>query len=102
MNNYVMAMKKALLRLTMMIMFGLFAGSVPGVVMVSSAANAAAEAPQAAQAAAGAAQPAQEASAQDDGTTFLFAFLGGILLLILFVVVVVVAVSASTPGVIDM
>lgn len=92
MRNGMLKIRKALLRLMLALMMGMFAGAVPGVALVAHAETAASVE---------AVQPEAEATAaKDDGTTFLMGFFGGIILLILFVVVIVVATTMGTAGVV--
>lgn len=90
MKNGMLKIRKAVLRLMMVLAVGLFAGAAPGAALVAHGETVAA---------AEAAQPEAEAK-EDDGTTFMLGFFGGIILLILFVVVIVVATAMSTAGVV--
>lgn len=92
MTDKIREIKKAVLRLMLVLAVGLLAGAAPGAVLTSYAET---------ETVAEAAQPEAAATAEeDDGTTFMLAFFGGIILLILFVVVVVVATATSTAGVV--
>lgn len=90
MRDKIRKIKKAVLRLMLVLAVGFLAGAAPGVVLTAHAETEAV-----------AAEILTDGTAvQDDGTVFMLAFFGGLILLILFVVVVVVAISVSTAGVI--
>ncbi|HCD46467.1 MAG TPA: sulfate transporter [Lachnoclostridium sp.] len=91
MKEKTMKIRKAVLRLMIALMLGVFAGAAPGAALVSHADTVAVSE---------AAVPA-EGSSEGIDMTFLISFFGGIMLLILFVVVVVVCSSISAVGVFD-
>ncbi|MDR0925718.1 MAG: sulfate transporter [Hungatella sp.] len=91
MKEKTMKIRKAVLRLMMALMIGMFAGAVPGAALVSHAETVAVSE---------ANLPAEGAS-EEIGMDFIMKFFGGLMLLILFVVVVVVCSSISAVGVFD-
>jgi len=91
MKEKTMKVRKAMLRLMIALMLGIFAGAVPGAALVSHAETVAASE----------ANLPAEGTSEDFGVTFLIWFFGGLTLLILFVVVVVVCSSISAVGVFD-
>ncbi|MSS09118.1 sulfate transporter [Clostridium sp. WB02_MRS01] len=91
MKEKTMKIRKAMLRLMIALMLGIFAGAAPGAALVSRADTVVASE----------ANLPAEGTSDDFSVTFLIWFFGGITLLILFVVVVVVCSSISAVGVFD-
>lgn len=92
MTEKLLKIKKTVLRLMLVLTVALLAGGASGTALVSYA--------ETETVAAEAGPAAETASAEDDGSGFLMAFFGGIILLVLFVVAVTVATAASTAGVV--